>query len=472
MSSRRLTNNIMAIGLSIVLVNLLFFLLHYFSLLVPVELIKSRVVQGFKAQNLVEEDYPRTRFGWSANYTQIGLDQYTECAFILTAMYRGETRWKTAIAPKVAMPHAPSKTYCESARILAEGHSTIDENKSFYVLRYWRGGKVFLSFLLQYFNFFQINNLIKTLNYFSYFLIGFLLFSVKRTLFVPFFPVIALGVFFSGINYHGGISNSLPYLFALWSVIGLLYLHKIRKPKLHPVFFVISGSVASFVYSMTGALMLSVSLLFLILYFVVLSDRTEWERYKWIGLYLGLFFLGFFSSILIKQLVSLTIFSWEAVIGNFVEHLLIRMETHHSQVGYVSATAIIQRQFGEFVLATYDSYWLRDLLIYLGVMMWGAAISLAGWHYYNKRCITITHEVLALLIASFLVLIRFVLFRNHSLIHGPIVSRYAFLPLAFGWVACLLSVRHLLSAQPAYCFTKLQRSSCQVIESFRKKRED
>ena len=462
---------LLAIIFVIIVINLIFFTLHFFSLLIPAEIIKARILVGFRNENLVPENYPGEKFGWSANYTQIGLDQFTDCSLILMTLYRGESKIKNAIAPKRETPL--SGTYCENLRSLAEGHANINDDGS-YTLRYWVGSKVILSFLLQYLGFFEINNLIKILSYFSYFLIGHLIYSRKKQLFLPMFPIIVFGVFFSGINYHGGVAISLPYLVALWVIITLLLFHRFAKYEtLYPFFFIITGSVSAFFYTMSGAPMLSLSMIFIVLYFIVLSQHKEFEKYQWISLYFAFFFIGFFSSIILKQLVSLLVFDWDMVMGSFLYHLKMRLQLPEYQGQTISAIEILNRVFGEFVLATYGTEFLRGIIINLSLFAWGGAIILGMIHFYRKGCLSVSWDLFALIIASLIVLARFVIFSGHTYIHGFFVSRFTFLPLAFGLTAFLIVLRHYIPSRRANFFSEppqIQNVFCVLMKESTKEK--
>lgn len=434
----------MTIGFISIVCTLIFFLLHYVSVLTtPTTLIHQKILKAFQDENLAVDKYPHAAHGATSIHTLKGLDQYSECVLILLSLYQGASDFETAVIPKVALTDLVDKTPCEHAQLIASG-VPISEDASYYYLRYWYGAKVVLAILLKYLNFFQINNLLKAFAYFSYALLGILLLQLNKK-YLFFLPIIFFGTLFSGINYIGGVLISMPYLTSLFLINGLLLLKLFSKQEPHFIyFFTISGHIFAFFFDMTGALMLSISMFFLILYFIMLKHKSEFEKYRTIVIYISIFLFGVISSLFLKALVSFLLLGWKETIGKLLSMSLYHLETSkvHGDVIYGSVLLeILNRQLGGYSWATYGSSELAKLLQVTSLFALGSALLVNVYLFYKKKDLEAFYSFGAIVLASLIVFARYFIFRSHSGGHLIFISRYLFLPLSFGWVALIISMK-------------------------------
>jgi len=431
----------------IFLMNAVFYGMHYLSILVPADLVKTRTREAFQSQNLVPENYPKLKYGLSSNYALIGLDQFTDGLVIQMAMYRHPSKIRAAFLPKMAMPDVQDTTLlknqfpCETARFIATGQAAVSESKSYYYHRYWWGQKVVLLLMLTVFDYFQINNLLKALIYFSFAVLGFLILLYDPKWFWPLFPILLSGALFSGTIYYGGLTDSTTFLSSqLFLIAFLAFQHRMRDERRLAPLFTVLGCMAAFMYSMRGGLMLFCSVAFLVLYFITFGNRKPVDRYVGAFLCLTFFFAGFFGSFVIRQAVSALLLDWKSVLHDFLFQLKFRIGAGRSDFDK-SIIPLFKREFFNYVYATYNSRWLSDLLIGSGILAWTAAAGLFGFLAFRKREVKIAFDFAAVCFAVLIVFARIVIMRNHSYVHAWFIGRYMFLPLSFGWTALILAFK-------------------------------
>jgi hypothetical protein len=447
----------------IVAMNALFYGLHFLSVLMPVRTIQTRTAEAFKARNLVPENYPKLKYGLASNYALIGLDQFTDGLVIQMSLYRHPSALRAAFLPKIAMPEgsanpAESGTArgnvqgimgrgiqndfpCETVRRLVVDGARVGESESYYYHRYWWGQKVVLSLLLPFFDYFQINNLLKVLTYFAFLAIAcwIALFEPRR--FWIFFPVLSMGMLFSGTIYYGGLTDSTSFLTSLVLLLALLFFqHRSRAPERLAPFFVVLGSLAAFIYSMRGGLMLFCSVAFLVLFFITFERKKHVDRFIGSFACLAFFFAGFLASFAVKQAVSALWLDWKTVFGDFLFQLKYRIGTGGRDYD-PSLVRLFGRVFFNYVYATYNSRALADILTGGGMLAWCVSAGLAVAVTFRRKSHSVPVEWLAVCAAAAIVFARIALFKNHSYVHAWFIGRYMFLPLAFGWTAMILMLR-------------------------------
>ncbi len=440
--------------------NAVFYGLHYLSVLVPAGTVKTRTAEAFRAQNLVPENYPKIRHGLSSNYALIGLDQFTDGLVIQMSLYRHPSALRAAFLPKIAMPAdstrhgtirnnagevadeiARNGNPCETVRRMVVGGEPASESPSYYYHRYWWGQKVVLSLLLPFFDYFQINNLLKVLTYFVFMAIACYIALVEPRRFLIFFPIAVMGTLFSGIIYYGGLTDSTTFLASLFFLAALLIVqHRTQEPHRLVPLFVILGSLAAFIYSMRGGLMLFCSIAFLILFFITFQNHRPADRFINSCACLAFFFAAFFASFAVRQAVSALWLDWNTVFGDFVIQLKYRIGTGGRDYDG-SLFRLIGREFDNYLYAAYNSKWLSDVLVGGGLLAWIVSAGLAVVVAVRRKSMSVLFEWLAVCAAAAIVFARIALLRNHSYVHAWFIGRYMFLPLSFGWTGLIVLLR-------------------------------
>lgn len=437
----------LTVGVVAIAANLLFFALHYASLFVPQELIKARVAQGFDNRNLVHEPYPSHRYGFSSNYTGIGLDHYMDCLIVLMAMYREPDRLRNAVIPRIAESEQGGTEECENAELIAKGKLSISDSASRLYVRYWFGAKVLATLALRYLDFFEINNLIKAFSYLGYFLLSISIIVARRDLLLPTIPLAVFGIGFFGINYHGGMANSLPHLLTVYLLIAIVLLRHVSARWLG-VYFAIAGALLSFVYFMDGSLILFFSVSLYLLYFINFRDQPIPSRYLSIFGMLTCFTGAFAGSFLVKQLVTTIYINSERVFGLFWSSVSHRISGPLEGKAITAADAV-EKQLEYYRLAIFDWQTGAELVTSLSLLAWLVALLITVYLFYGKRDTDQLHRFVIVSIAGVLVFVRYMLLRNQTYIHVIFISRYLSVFYLFGWVALAQGLQSLARYVPA-----------------------
>lgn len=428
--------------------NLLFFALHYASLSVPQDFIKARVAQGFKDQNLVHESYPSHRYGFSSNYTGVGINHFTDCRIILMTLYRHPDRLRNAVIPKLAGSEDTHATEpCETVASFVNDKVTISESASNYYLRYWYGAKVFLSIALRYLDFFQINQLIKTFTYIGFFLLAAAIVAARRDLLLQALPVGIFGIGCFGINYHGGIAMPLPFLLAVYLLLGIVLLRNVSLAWLG-FYFAVAGALSSFVYFLGGSLILFFAFAIYLLHFINFADHPLRQRYAYSAGMLACFGGAFAGSLLFKQLVSTLYISAGRVFSLFWSGAFYRMSGSFRGESITIADAI-EKQIEYYRLAVFNWETGAELIGAFSLGAWIVSLLITVYLFYGKRNVEQLHRFAIIFIAGILVFVRYALFRNHTYIHVIFIGRYLTVFYLFGWVALAQAAQGLASYVPA-----------------------
>jgi len=422
----------------VLLANIVFFALHYLSLSVPQELVKERVAEAFKNYNMVHEHYPSRRWGYSSNFATLGLDHYTDCVVVGMAMYREPDRWRNTVVPRVAQSGKSTGSLCEDVDLIARGERPISPASSWDYVRLWFGAKVFVSLAFRYLDMFQIQWLIRTLAYLGYCFLGMLIYSARRELLPATIPIVIFGIAFSGLNYHGGISNALPHVVALYGLCGLLVLDRWR-PSTWTVltYFALCGVALSFVFFMDGSEILFVSMSIFLLYFVVYHDHDRATRYRMTIVMLAGFTAAFVGSFVLKQFIT-AFYEGTDVFRVFWNALAYRITGDLRGVP-ISVADSLEKQFGYYYFATFNWRSLADWVMGASLVAWLGALMLTLYRYFGRRDAEVLHSFLVIAAAGAIALLRFTILKNHSYIHIILIGRYLSWFLVYGWVALAIA---------------------------------
>ena len=421
-----------AIGLVFV-----FFLLHYFGNQLPQERGFKTVSEAFERHNMVAHDYPLRVYGTRSVRSLIGQDQFTDCEILGGVLAPSSTLIEDSIILKGINLRSGKGMCSELHNVVSGKEYEIKEMKE----RYWWGSKALVSLaILIGMDVFQINNGIKILTYFSYLCLCLAAFWHSVRLFVLLCPFIIFGFLFSGISYYGGFSYSLPYLFSMMALTFLVMLVKTStQTRTLRIFFFITGITSSYLYLLDGSLMMFLPISVVILWFgwnknITISERTVIPIYCG-----GVFFLGFFMSFILNQVVK----SWymqSSVFSRFMNQLYVRLSTDvrrgdkgYESVGHIEATSEAIKKMIRYGFGDTGFWGARDIADSIAFISLFAALLAIAVSVYRKVMRRNSASLIAVAVIGASVAIvfaRVAIFPNHSYIHSFFVGRYMFVPAA------------------------------------------
>jgi hypothetical protein len=389
-------------------------------------------------------NYPFAHHGAHSILSNVGQNQFTECAVLLSALSTQSKSLRDAVLPRTAV--RKSSQACD---VLKNTVGILQTGGEFETRplrsQYWWGARPVYSFALRYFSVYQTRELIRNTTALAYTALAIALLFVSPTLFWLSSPLLIFGTMFSGITYYSEVILGVPYLWAIIAatIIAALHAAKTRKQIIHLAVFC-SGMVSSYLWLLDGHTMLLVAWLMIIGYFTH-TQRTRpvdagLSMIKHILSYSAGFVAAYFSGQLIKAYYLGFGHVWKTFTG--------AVATRVSDVGPADAqldlSIVIERVWG-------IGYWWTGLFrheLLWQVVLWSSALAACvGIVIAALRRLRGSRNLLAALLLCALValsvLARLYFLQNHAVIHAFFIGRYMFIPLAMGWAMLVISLSGL-----------------------------
>ena len=134
----------------------LFVAAHYIANQVPQDFLVKRLSRDFRYHNLSRHDYPFSAHGSHSVLSNIGQNQYTECAILLSVLSTQSGRFEDAVLPRTIK--GPVVTGCglleKTVGSLIKG--SIKTKTRPLRTRYWWGARPVYSYMLRFFPFIKL----------------------------------------------------------------------------------------------------------------------------------------------------------------------------------------------------------------------------------------------------------------------------------------------------------------------------
>ena len=226
----------------------LFFFLHWVGNLTPYETVRQRLEDEIAVNaGAADERYfdgARALFDW----------EFCELALTTLASARRDGA-ASPIADAVVLRifHrfvAPGGNRCAEVREVVEG---AEPNASHVKLKYWYGNKTALAIGLRWLSVFEYHRLILLATFGAWIALAAALATLGRRALIVGVPVLALGVWMSGIVYFADAANGPATAWAVWSAAILALMMRWRTTaRRAPMFCFIAGMVSSYLWFSDG----------------------------------------------------------------------------------------------------------------------------------------------------------------------------------------------------------------------------
>lgn len=425
----------------------LFYVLHFLANQMPEGLSHSRIAEAYQRGNLIAStDYPMTTFGTRSLQSLVGQDQFSDCRMLLSVVAPTTRNLRDVIAPRRYGGHG--KDNCQRLHDVVFGVGE-PEDLTLLNTKYWHGTKAMMAIGLMISDVFVLTNGIKVATYFVYGLLALLAYSCSKQLLAVLGPFLILGFFYSGIPYYGGFAYSLPYLFVLLALLGLVALARDGGSKLvlGRYFFVV-GMISSYLFLLDGHLLMLLPMAVVVLYY---GDRRSSCLSSWVRVTarcIGMFAVGFVVSFAVNQIGKASLLG-PSVFGRFIDQLAFRMSVPESN--YATRLADAGMAF-----ASPFSYGFREVgvsgngvfvFVLVGVALLALCVSglILARRWYVEWRIRLPVGVIVIGIAGLIVAARILFLLQHTNAHSLFIGRYMFVPMALCWmllVAVVLALRN------------------------------
>ncbi|MYD96063.1 MAG: hypothetical protein F4X98_01575 [Gammaproteobacteria bacterium] len=420
----------------------LFYALHFFANQMPEWLSHSRIAEAYQRGNLIAStDYPMTTFGTRSLQSLVGQDQFSDCRMLLSVVAPTTRDLRDVIAPR--RYGGDGKDHCQRLHDVVFGIGEPDDLKPLNT-RYWHGTRAMMAIGLTISDVFVLTNGIKVATYFVYGLLALVAYSCSKQLLVVLSPFLLLGFFYSGIPYYGGFAYSLPYLFVLLALLGLLALvhNRARNLVLGRYFFVV-GMISSYLFLLDGHLLMLLPMAVVLLYY---GDRRSSSLSGWVQITarcIGMFAVGFVVSVAVNQ-IGKALLIGPSVFDAFFDQLAFRMSVPESDY----ATRLVD---AGMAFASPFSFGFREVgvggnLVFVFVLVGAALLSLCvsglilARRWYVEWRIRLPVGVIVVAAAGLIVAARMLFFLQHTNAHSLFVGRYMFVPMALCWMMLVVVV--------------------------------
>ncbi len=429
---------------TLVLFTGLFIAFHYLANQVPQQFVVDKLARDFHYHNLSKHNYPFSVHGSHSIVSNIGQNQFTECAVLLGVLATPSDKLIDAVLPP-RLFKTGRKSGCETLKEtvteLSNGGQT-DAKTQPIRTRYWWGARAVYSFALRYLNVYQTREMIRNVTSLAYLGLAVALMSIASSVFWVLSPLLLFGVLFSGISYFSEVVLGVPYLWAIVApaLVAALHASKVPKSVIYLTVF-IAGMVSAYLWLLDGHILLLVSWLLLIGYFSAVQGSNAVQSAYHSILHTVIYGVGFISSYLSGQLAKAIYVGTEAV----TQSVLSAMANRSSSVGpgEVELNAAI----------VMDKVWnigyqwtgvLRHELLWKVVMVGSIGAAIIGTVLCVIRALKGDLRTALATAVCFLVVItvfaRLFLLQNHAVIHAFFIGRYMFIPLAMGWTVLLIGL--------------------------------
>lgn len=431
-------------SLVVVLFTCAFIGLHHMANQVPHGFLADKLARDFHFHNLSVHNYPFAHHGAHSILSNIGQNQFTECAVLLSVLSTQSKGLQDAVLPRTAV--RKSSQACD---VLKNTVGILQTGGEFETRplrsQYWWGARPVYSFALRYFSVYQTRELIRNATAMAYMALAVALLFISPTIFWLSAPLLIFGTMFSGITYYSEVILGVPYLWAIVAatIIAALHATKARIQIIHLAVFC-AGMVSSYLWLLDGHTMLLVTWLMIIGYFAQAQRVSRIEAglsmIKHVLSYCAGFVAAYFSGQLIK--------AYYQGFGHVWQTFTSAAATRISDVGPADAqldlSIVIERVWG--IGYWWTGLFRHDLLWQL--VLWSSALAAcAGIIIAAIRSLKGDRYLLAALLVCALIALsvfaRLFLLQNHAVIHAFFIGRYMFIPLAMGWAMLVISLSGL-----------------------------
>ena len=229
----------------------------------------------------------------------------------------GSSALRDALLLRELAPASQHYDFCAELEAAANGEFL---HEQFASLQYWSGSKAVFALLLRGLSVADIRALIRYGAYAGWMALAVALLLLAPRALVVVAPLIVLGGSFSGIRYFSDIPSGVPHLWAVWAAVTLVVLLRVRlRPARLFCFF--AGMVTCYLFTSAGPLILMVTLIGMLVYFVR-GGRVEANRSaRQAGGCMALCAAGFAAAFALGQAAKLALdaclvpdwFGWRAV---------------------------------------------------------------------------------------------------------------------------------------------------------------
>ena len=427
--------------LAIVVFTALFIGLHYMANQVPSNFVAQKLGSDFRNYNLTTHNYPFSAFGSQTVLSNIGQNQYTECAVLLSVLASGDTSLRNAVLPRTLVNS--DKQLCallKRSTKTAELGGVLETRP--LRSRYWWGARSVYSGMLRHFSVYQSRELIRNATALAYVALAVALMSISPGVFWLSSPLLIFGTLFSGATYYSEVVLGVPYLWAILAaaVIAALHAARIREPGIHLAIFCV-GMVSAYLWLLDGHLILLISWLMMIGYFSSVRLNTPLAAVAVMIRHLFAFSAGFVMSAISGQLVKAAYLGIDSIWKPLTTAMALRVSEVGPDEVDLNVSIVFEKVWGV-------GYWWTGLFrneFLWQLLLWGSLLAaLTGFVIGLYRGLKGERRILyAMLVCGLIVLsvlARLFLLQNHSVIHAFFIGRYMFIPLAMAWVILLVAL--------------------------------
>lgn len=434
--------------LAVVLFTCAFIGLHHMANQVPQKFIAEKLARDFHFHNLSVHNYPFAHHGAHSILSNVGQNQFTECAVLLSVLSTQSNSIQDAVLPRTAV--RKSSQACDVLKNTVGILQTGGEFASRPLRsQYWWGARPVYSFALRYFSVYQTRELIRNATALAYAALAVALLFVSPALFWLSSPLLIFGTMFSGITYYSEVILGVPYLWAIVAatIIAALHAAKARTQIIHLTVFC-SGMVSSYLWLLDGHTMLLVTWLMIIGYFAQAQRARPVEAGLSMLKHVLSYCAGFIAAYFSGQLIKMSYLGFGRVWHTFTDAAATRVSDVGPADAQLDLSIVIERVWG-------IGYWWTGLFrheLLWQLVLWSSALAAcAGIIIATIRSLKGNRYLIAALLVCALValsvLARLYILQNHAVIHAFFIGRYMFIPLAMGWAMLVISLSGLRHSQ-------------------------
>lgn len=420
----------------------LFVAAHYVANQVPQDFLAKRLSRDFRYHNLSRHNYPFSAHGSHSVLSNIGQNQYTECAVLLSVLSTPSDRLEDAVLPRTIK--VPVVTACELLEKTVGSLETGGVKAETRPLRtrYWWGARPVYSYMLRFFSVYQIREMIRNVTSLAYTGLAVALLFISPPVFWMLLPLVIFGTLFSGISYYSEVPLGVPYLWAVIASALIAGLHAMNcsASRIYLAVFIV-GMVSSFLWLLDGHLILLIAWLILISYFSSLRYASPanslLSAIKYTATFSGGFLSAYFSGQVLKSLFT----GFGPVIKSVAAGISYRTSNTSPGRTELDLSIVLDKVWD---IGLWWTGFLRHELMWDVIVRSSVLAAITGIVICIVKGIRGNRRILVSLIICILVVLtilaRLFFLQNHSVIHAFFIGRYMFIALAMGWVVLLVSL--------------------------------
>ena len=427
------------IVLAIVIPNLTFLGVHYAARSLPVQPITDRVALALNRGDILTD----TKTFVYLDSTR-GDEPWGDANTLRMAIYRGPSKWKDALAPRLLKPADGIERHPAAELSGAVFRTIAFDPQSGYYHRYWHGNVAIASFLLTVFDVRQARLVLMNSSYFLFMMIPLLAYAHARRLGIILGVICGFGIWFASLPYHGQTFAYAPaFIWSQFVVLPVLWFQRAAGPDRSVIpLGLILGAIAAFVEPMSGAFVLTGCLLFLSLYFSVPDSDRGRVAFEKSARGLAAFLAGLFCSLLFKQITVAPFFGWGQTFGAFIAELIWRIGLTGEKVTYFR---LVETVGANLIYLTFGSFLLMKVLVFTSGGAFLIGSTLTAIDIARNKQNEYLFDYIAVLVSITLVAGWYFILPSHNVIHAWITVRLLYLPCALSWVLLWLSAQALLT---------------------------